>query len=381
MAKFGMKEASQAAGIAGTAYAIGKDVFGIGDRQQVKQQKKLTDISTNASKELADYNTIKQKELWDQTNYGEQVKHMKKAGLSAEAILSSGGGGQGQTGAGAPSAGMGIASDSASRQGASTESAMALIQQEAMKSQIELNKAQAGKLNVETKNIDEGGIDYINKFWEAQGAEKQVDYIVANTNNKKVETDLIELRKEHQEIENRIKTATEGDVIKTATEGVNNLIASTKAFEANAGQAIANTKTMDALRKSQVEELNKKIANIGADTILKQISGKGIEANIKLTEQQTRQVNEVVYQLVKENLESAATGYSQKEMQRELEQKLNEIFTDGMIEASAIGGIAGQTLGVMDGWFKERRDMRKGTTTTTTKKGDTVTKKKWVKRF
>ena len=49
---------------------------------QYKQQEKLQGLQIKGSKELTDYNTAKQMEMWRNTNYSSQRAEMIKAGLN-----------------------------------------------------------------------------------------------------------------------------------------------------------------------------------------------------------------------------------------------------------------------------------------------------------
>ena len=90
-----------------------------------------------SAKEMARYNLALQKNLWDYTNYENQVKHMKNAGLNIGLMYGHGGGG---------GATASIAGGSAQK-----VSDQSFTQGMAMMQQAQLNKAQIENINADTK--------------------------------------------------------------------------------------------------------------------------------------------------------------------------------------------------------------------------------------
>lgn len=98
------------------------------DRRQLRQQEKLQALQMKGMKEMSDYQQQQQYDMWNKTNYGAQVEHLKKAGLNAGLLYgTSGGGGStvgsasgaGVTGAAAgdPNAGIGMGIQTAAQIG------------------------------------------------------------------------------------------------------------------------------------------------------------------------------------------------------------------------------------------------------------------------
>jgi hypothetical protein len=71
------------------------------DNRQYDQQKRLQGMQIEGNKEMANYSQQKQKEMWDYTNYENQKKHMKNAGLNPALMYGMGGGGGSSLGSGA----------------------------------------------------------------------------------------------------------------------------------------------------------------------------------------------------------------------------------------------------------------------------------------
>lgn len=143
----------EAAGVAGAAYGIAKDVFGINnkrdDRRQIEQQRKL-------SEQEAEIQNKAQLEMWNKTNYGAQMEHLEKAGLNPGLIYGMSGAGGATTGGGISG---GQAASAAATKQADTASAGMGIQAGMMAAQLELIKAQTDKTRAEaakTAGVDTG---------------------------------------------------------------------------------------------------------------------------------------------------------------------------------------------------------------------------------
>ena len=98
MSFIGMLGAQVGAGVVGSASEYlqrGADkVFGIDRKQeQIDQQRKLQDLQIEGNKSMLDYSSMKQREMWDYTNYSNQRKHMEEAGLNPAMMYGMSGGG------------------------------------------------------------------------------------------------------------------------------------------------------------------------------------------------------------------------------------------------------------------------------------------------
>lgn len=123
--------------------------------KQIEQQKKLTDMQTDANKDLAKYGMGISKEMFEATGYGAQRKQMEDAGLNPALMYGHAGAGGSTASAGAGSAGMGQASDEASQKMASTQAQGMALQLAKLKSEVDINKASAEKLSAEASNVKE----------------------------------------------------------------------------------------------------------------------------------------------------------------------------------------------------------------------------------
>ena len=128
-------------------------LFGIGSRKEKKareaeerehqRQLEYMGLQAQYNKEQAKYSTELSKEMWDYTNYENQIKHLKEAGLNPALLYGQGGGG-GSSAGGGTAAGVGLPSSTGVGMG---------IQWEQMEAQKELAKAQAAKTNAEAAKL------------------------------------------------------------------------------------------------------------------------------------------------------------------------------------------------------------------------------------
>jgi hypothetical protein len=147
--------------------------------QSWQRQHQLMEIQAELNQKNAKFNTAQAKEMWNYTNFKNQMKHIKEAGLSPGLIYGMGGQGGSTQGAGAAN-GVGLPQDQSVGMGLraqeiGVEMANAL-------SQIKLNESQANKNEAEANKIK--GVDT-----EAQQA--TIDNLIAQTSNEKIKRGLI----------------------------------------------------------------------------------------------------------------------------------------------------------------------------------------------
>lgn len=147
--------------------------------QSWQRQHQLMEIQAELNQKNAKFNTAQAKEMWNYTNFKNQMKHIKEAGLSPGLIYGMGGQGGSTQGAGAAN-GVGLPQDQSVGMGLraqeiGVEMANAL-------SQIKLNESQANKNDAEASKIK--GVDT-----DAQKA--TIDNLIAQTSNEKIKRGLI----------------------------------------------------------------------------------------------------------------------------------------------------------------------------------------------
>lgn len=147
--------------------------------QSWENQVKLMDIQAMLNQKNAKYSTGQAKSLWDYTNFENQIKHIKNAGLSPGLIYGMGGAGGTTSGAGQAS-GVGLPQDQSVGMGLRAQELG--LQMANAASQIKLNESQAKKNDAEANKI--AGVDT-----EAQKA--TIDNLIAQTSNEKIKRGLI----------------------------------------------------------------------------------------------------------------------------------------------------------------------------------------------
>ena len=121
---------------------IGLGLGTLGNLAGVNQQRDMMNLQYNNQRKLNEQGLKMQKEMWDYTNYENQVEHMKNAGLNVGLMYGGSGGGGATTG----SQGGGSAS-------AGNAPVMDLGQNLMQGAQLELIKAQTEKTKAEAVNI------------------------------------------------------------------------------------------------------------------------------------------------------------------------------------------------------------------------------------
>lgn len=147
--------------------------------EQWGNQLKLMEIQNRYNEQMAKNNQQRNKDLWDYTNYENQKKHMKAAGLNPALMYGIGGGG-GVSANGAQGQGVTQPTDRSVEMGLKQQGLG--LQLASIASQIELNESQAKKNEAEAEKIS--GVD-------TRVQEATIDNLIAQTSNEKVRKGLI----------------------------------------------------------------------------------------------------------------------------------------------------------------------------------------------
>lgn len=164
-------------------------------KQSWENTVQLMDIQAKLNRENAKFNTGQAKEMWDYTNFENQMEHIEAAGLSPGLIYGMGGAGGSSQGAGAAS-GVGLPQDQSVGMGLRAQEIG--INMANVMSQIKLNESQANKNEAEANKIS--GVDT-----EAQKA--TIDNLIAQTSNEKIRRGLILGQIRVQDAEEELKRA------------------------------------------------------------------------------------------------------------------------------------------------------------------------------
>ena len=147
--------------------------------QSWQRQHQLMEIQAELNQKNAKFNTAQAKEMWNYTNFENQMKHIKEAGLSPGLIYGMGGNGGSTQGAGAAN-GVGLPQDQSVGMGLRAQEIG--IEMANALSQIKLNESQANKNEAEANKIK--GVDT-----DLQKA--TIDNLIAQTSNEKIKRGLI----------------------------------------------------------------------------------------------------------------------------------------------------------------------------------------------
>lgn len=195
--------------ISGAIGGLGS-LFGIGSRKEKKareaeerehqRQLEYMGLQAKYNKEQAKYSTELSKEMWDYTNYENQIKHLEAAGLNPALLYGQSGGG-GSAAGGGTAAGVGLPS--------STGVGMA-IQWETMEANKELAKAQAAKTNAEaaklmTTDTENVKSDTDKKRQEIEESKKRIDMLKSQIHKTNEESKIIEFNNYLNDLKKNIK--------------------------------------------------------------------------------------------------------------------------------------------------------------------------------
>jgi hypothetical protein len=338
----------------GTIMGIGGAAMGAinansASKQSWENQVRLMDIQAQLNRQNAKFNTGQAKDMWNYTNFENQMKHIKAAGLSPGLIYGMGGAGGSSQGAGAAS-GVGLPQDQSVGMGLRAQE-IGINMANAM-SQIKLNESQANKNEAEANKIS--GVDT-----EAQKA--TIDNLIAQTSNEKIRRGLILGQIRVQDAEEELKRAGV-DWTKSKTDETRWNIKSLQKGIDKLTEEIDGMKLDNDLKKRTIDNKVKESA-LTLQNLMTEILLKGSQQ--KVNEEQAKAIPAEILQgwekLVKEgkaliNQREQMEAYVQDVLNRyELgkkgldieEQKLIKDIILGMLEIASKG--AGAALGAKVG--------------------------------
>ena len=338
----------------GTIMGIGGAAMGAinantASKQSWENQVRLMDIQAQLNRQNAKFSTGQAKDIWNYTNFENQMKHIKAAGLSPGLIYGMGGAGGSSQGAGTAN-GVGLPQDQSVGMGLRAQE-IGINMANAM-SQIKLNESQANKNEAEANKIS--GVDT-----EAQKA--TIDNLIAQTSNEKIKRGLILGQIRVQDAEEELKRAgvdwTKGKTdetkwnIKSLQKGIDKLITEIEGvqYDNELKKRTIDNKVKESsltlqnlmseiLLKGSQQKVNEEQAKAIPAQILQgweELTKKG-KALINQREQMEAYVQDVInrYELGKRGLDIE-------------EQKLVKDIILGMLEIASKG--AGAALGAKTG--------------------------------
>lgn len=239
---------------------IGAVVGVMGDewtrQNQRNDNKRYQNRQAVLNEEMAQRNQERAKEMWDYTNFENQVKHLKGANLNT-ALMYGGSGAGGATTSGGQGSGVGMPTASPVQGGT-------LMAVQNMK---EMALMDAQKANIEA--------DTQNKLADATNKG-------ADTTLKGATTALTNLQSENQKLLTSITADSKEDVLGTIRANYNKA-------EGEAAQAVAKGRYAEGTAEAEMKKLQQEAVN----TILQ---AEAIKAGVQLTEEQTRRISEELAQ-------------------------------------------------------------------------------------
>lgn len=155
---------------------MGLPLQAIGNAMQLGQQQHMADMQEQENEKFATFSEGLQKDMWNYTNYENQVKHLQAAGLNPALLYAKGGAG-GTTGQVSAPAGMGIAP------GGQGQAAQQInLQAQETAADIKVKEAQAHALEVEANK--KAGVD-------TQETQANIDNVKQLTQNAQVQNEIL----------------------------------------------------------------------------------------------------------------------------------------------------------------------------------------------
>lgn len=278
--------------VSGAIGGIGS-LLGIGSRKEKKareaeerehqRQLEYMGLQARYNKEQAEYSTELSKEMWDYTNYENQVKHLKEAGLNPALLYGQGGGG-GSAAGGGTAAGVGLPTSTGVGMG---------IQWEQMEAQKELAKAEAAKTNAEAAKLMTTDTENVESETEKNKQEikeskKRIESLTSQIHKTNEESKIIEFNNYLNELRKKIKVQGEINGETTWTKGFDELFTNNETHKMLADYEIS--------RKEYEEARNDKEIAMRLANALDEIANGKIAVFGKMVEEAKQAKNETARQ-------------------------------------------------------------------------------------
>jgi len=267
-------------------------------KSQNRNQRRMMDVQYQHQRMLNQHGHDLQMDMWNKTNYGAQVKHMKDAGLNPALMYGSAGQG-GTTG----SQGGGSAAS-----GNAAQVRMMDMQNMLIGAELELKKKQADKTEAEANKIKGVDTDLAKSYIDKAYAE--IDKLIADTKNVEEQTKLTQINQRIAEIEAIYKP---------------------DLYDSNIEKMGAEIRKLTADARISEESKTKIVANLTADYWLKQSEAQKNWSIKALTDENKRKVTadiELAYEQMDINWGQLNVQEKQiilNDMRQKLDLKLKEM--------------------------------------------------------
>lgn len=243
---------------------------------QLKQQKALTDIQQEANFASMEKAQQLQKDMFEYTSPAKRVQQLKEAGLNPALMYGMGGQGGSTTGnATGMAVSGGQAASDAQRKEANMQAQGMALQLAKLNSEIDVNKSIA---EVNRAEVDRKGADTNLIYQSIKESQTRINNIIQDTQNKRIQSKLMELQSDYQEIVNSFQSEL------TETQ-INNMISNINYMNQDTERLILNN---EVTRRSKEELIKNNIlqnANLGVEILKKNKEIEGISAKISEIEQ------------------------------------------------------------------------------------------------
>lgn len=292
------------------------------DQRQIAQQQKLTDMQIAGNKQMMEFSSQKQYEMWLKTNYKAQMEQLAKAGLNPGLIY-------GMAGAGGTTAtptGNVTGGTAQGKAGETTDMTGMGIQMASTAAQIELMKAEANKANADAEAT---------RGYKKEESTATTAGIIQGIENAKAQQALTETNNKIQGVALEFAKGTLEENIQKAT-------AEMRIAQETVDQMEQKT-FIDKATASNV------VDSIRADLATKLLEQEAIKAGTKLTEAQITKIHEDIKQAAAElGLHERAVKTGEKAEETEAAYKKHEMFINNVRESTKLGAeTIGQILGMV----------------------------------
>lgn len=252
--------ASTAVGTLGKLFGIGRDDSREREQRAYERQKEMMGLQAQYNEQMAEANQKRNKEMWDYTNYENQVKHMREAGLNPALLYGLSGGGGASTSGGS---GAGVSAQDG------VASVMLGLQAQQMKAQTELMRAEAAQAQAQADKTRGADTDLSKKQQEQITA--KIGEIGANINNLNEMTRNLEKEGKIKDFENW-KNKLQQELGEELTK---------ESFRSELNEKIAKSKAGESQAK-----IDKEVADF-----MKNYTGKIVESELKKLELPEAELN------------------------------------------------------------------------------------------
>lgn len=242
MQEWGLDQANNIIG-AGMGMLLGK----YNDERQLKQQRKLQQLQMEGSREMTDYQFMKQMEMWRNTSYEAQMEQIKKAGLNPGLLYGMAGAGGQTTGAGGGMAPTGATATQAAggEIGMGMQMGLLQAQKRVLETQADKNEAEATKT---------AGVD-------TAVATKTLEQMAEEIQNIQAKRTLMKIQARYEDVQANIAEATE-------QEAVDTIVAQMGKAQQEVMQAEIKTFTDRATQNTIVDTIRRQYIKLGLENAL-----------------------------------------------------------------------------------------------------------------